>query len=211
MYVIKMEADKSLTTTIAASLYQNEVNVDTMLFLVPSAYNGNLLSDFTVRLDYILPDKTGISEALVMEKEQYKGYLQYKLPLNSKFTSLCGEVELWLSFLDLIGGAVLKSGSAYVAVKERKNITELYSEQKREIVDQLSLDMAALKRCKADNLIFDGERKCLQLSADGVPIGDGVAAMVITDGADEIIHFGDGDAVVSDRSQYPPTEDIIEF
>ena len=38
MYAIKMEDDKSLTTTIHSTIYQGEKNADTLVFVVPMMY-----------------------------------------------------------------------------------------------------------------------------------------------------------------------------
>lgn len=38
MYAIKMNEDKSLITTVQATIYQNEKNADTLVFLLPKYY-----------------------------------------------------------------------------------------------------------------------------------------------------------------------------
>ncbi len=60
MYVIKMEHDKSLVTTIKSTIYQGELNANRILFLLPNEYEEHLMTDYGVRLDYIAPDGIGI-------------------------------------------------------------------------------------------------------------------------------------------------------
>lgn len=56
MYVIKMNEDKSLETTVEATIYQNEKNADTLVFLLPRLYEEVNLANCIALLRYILPD-----------------------------------------------------------------------------------------------------------------------------------------------------------
>lgn len=71
MYVIKMNDDKSLETTVEATIYQNEKNADTLVFLLPRLYEEVNLADCIVLLRYLLPDGTGKSEELEMSPVPY--------------------------------------------------------------------------------------------------------------------------------------------
>ncbi len=174
MYVIKMENDKSLVTTIKSTIYRGEMNANRILFLLPNEWDEHLIADYGVRLDYILPDGVGHSEMLVAEPDSYKGYLQFYVPVDCPMTDQEGTVELWLSFLDRDGTVIIKTGSNYLFVAERKIISDYYPAEKRELLDTLTADVETLKRTKADNLVYDPEDDSLQLSAEGKPIGDKV-------------------------------------
>lgn len=191
MYVIKMEDDKSLVTTIKSTIYRGELNANRILFLLPNEWEEHLLADYGVRLDYITPDGVGNSEMLAFEQDSYKGYLQVYVPVDCPMTDQAGSVELWLSILDREGTVVIKTGSNYLSVVERKAISDYYPSEKRELLDTLASDVETLKRTKADNLIYDAKDDFLQLSAEGEPIGD----KVMTSGngaapADTVILFG---------------------
>lgn len=191
MYVIKMENDKSLVTTIKSTIYRGELNANRILFLLPNEWEEHLLADYGVRLDYIAPDGIGNSVMLCAEQDSYKGYLQFYVPVDCPMTDQEGLVELWLSILDMDGAVVIKTGSNYLSVLERKVITDYYPAEKRELLDTLATDVEALKRTKADNLIYNADESYLQLSAEGEPIGD----KIITSGngatpADTVILFG---------------------
>lgn len=191
MYVIKMENDKSLVTTIKSTIYRGELNANRILFLLPNEWEEHLLADYGVRLDYITPDGVGNSEMLAFEQDSYKGYLQVYVPVDCPITDQAGSVELWLSILDWYGTVVIKTGSNYLSVVERKAISDYYPFEKRELLDVLAADVDDLKRKKADNLIYNADESYLQLSAEGEPIGD----KVITSGngatpVDTVILFG---------------------
>lgn len=209
MYVIKMENDKSLVTTIKSTIYRGELNANRILFLLPNEWEEHLLADYGVRLDYITPDGIGNSEMLAFEHDSYKGYLQFYVPVDCPMTDQAGSVELWLSILDMDGTLVIKTGSNYLLVEERKVITDYYPAEKRELLATLATDVEALKKTKADNLIYDEDDSYLQLSAEGDPIGDKV--YLSSDGptpVDSIILDG-GDA--DDEDEEVPVSDFILF
>lgn len=181
MYVIKMANDKSLVNTIKSTIYRGELNANRILFLLPNEWDEHLMADYGVRLDYITPDGVGNSEMLCAEQDSYKGYLQFYVPVGCPMTDQGGAVELWLSILDRDGTVVIKTGSNYLFVEERKTVSDYYPAEKRELLDALAADVETLKRTKADNLVYNAEDNFLQLSAEGEPIGDKV--MMSDDGA----------------------------
>lgn len=209
MYVIKMENDKSLVTTIKSTIYRGELNANRILFLLPNEWEEHLLADYGVRMDYITPDGIGNSEMLAPEQDSYKGYLQYYVPIDCPMTDQDGVVELWLSILDADGTLVIKTGSNYLMVVERKVITDYYPAEKRELLATLATDVETLKKTKADNLIYDAEESYLQLSAEGEPIGDKVImAHDCMAPADSVIIDG-GDA--DDDDEEIPISDFVLF
>ena len=168
-----------------------------------------MLADYGVRMDYITPDGIGNSEMLLAEQDSYKGYLQFYVPVDCPMTDQEGTVELWLSILDMDGTLVIKTGSNYLLVEERKVITDYYPAEKRELLDNLAADVEALKKTKADNLIYDTEESYLQLSAEGEPIGDKVfMAHDCVEPVDSVIIMG-GDA--DDDDDETPISDVILF
>ena len=45
MYALKMEDGKELITTVRGTIYQNERNADTLVFLLPRTYEGTDMAD----------------------------------------------------------------------------------------------------------------------------------------------------------------------
>lgn len=206
MYVIKMEDDKSLITTVKSTVYHKEANANHILFLLPQVIDECRVADFDVRMDYLPANSVGESEFLVLEKDSYKGYLQFSVPIDTKITNWVGVVEIWLSLVGLDGGVVVKSGSVYLDVEERKQVTDYYPPERLEALDRLSIDVLALRKGKADNLTYDEDEHYLQLLAEGHPIGNKISAYTIVDGVDSLIDFSG--EVENDPSD---PDKVIEF
>lgn len=193
MYAIKMNNDKSLTTTIKATIYQHEKNADTLVFLVPTTYDDIDMADCTMLIRYILPNGIGKSEELEMDPEPYKTYYQYRLKVTTAVTSVPGKIELWLSAIDLQDNVIFKSGTAFIEISPSKDITDYFSGEDMEQLDRLNAKVALLEQNKADNIIYDCDDNYLQLTANGTPIGNKIdMESVSKDVTDEVIDFDDG-------------------
>lgn len=217
MYAIKMNTDKSLTTTIKSTIYQREKNADTLVFLVPMTYDDIDMADCTMLIRYILPSGIGKSEELEMDPEPYKTYYQYRLKVTSMITSVPGKIELWLSAFDLQDNLIFKSGTAFIEVSPSKDITDYFSGEDMEELDKLNAKVALLEQSKADNIIYDDEGNYLQLTASGVPIGNKIDMESVTeDVTDEVIDFGnDSDESDTDEesgeNEDNGSDDVIYF
>lgn len=207
MYVIKMNADKTLVTTVHATIYQHEKNADTLVFIVPRYYEDTNLADCSLMLKYILPDGSGKSEELEMDPIPYnKDYYRYHLKVNTRFTAVPGEILLWLSALNVYDNVVLKSSETEVEITPSKNISDYMNTDDMDQLDKLTLTVARLESEKADDLLYeevldeDGNitHANLQLSASGEPIG----SVVTLKG----IGSGDGDENWDDMDPQPPTD-----
>lgn len=170
-----MNNDKSLVTTIHATIYQGEHNADTLIFLLPLAYEGRRLSDSNVLLRYILPNGVGKSENLEMDLEPYnEDYYIYRLGVASRFTSQEGEVELWLTAIDMYDNVILKTSSINVEISPSKDVTDFMSNEDLNQLDLLAAKVEELENTKADNILFNPDNSTIQLMSNGVPIGDAV-------------------------------------
>ena len=98
MYTIVMQEDKELLTTVKTTIFEKEANVDTLRFLVPPVYDDYDLSTCTALIKYVTPDRKNRAEKLVQQEELYKGYLDYRLDVDTDVTSLPGDVDIRLSF-----------------------------------------------------------------------------------------------------------------
>lgn len=97
MYTILMDCNKSLITPKRIILYQGESLMDSLKFLIPKDYNGTDLSDFEVKMQYMIPGNVGCNESLVKSDEEYnETHLCYYLPIDSKITQYAGDITLSL-------------------------------------------------------------------------------------------------------------------
>lgn len=207
MYVIKMNSDKTLTTTIKSTIYQNEKNADTLMFLVPTTYEDNNISECSVLLRYVLPNGIGKSEELEMKPETYKGYYQYHLSVTTKFTSIPGKIEVWLSAININDNLVLKSGTTTINVEPSKDISDYLSAEDMEQLDALSAKVALLTQNKADNIIYNENENYLQLTSNNSPIGNQIS-MDTFSGSDDVIDFDD---VTISKPDAEDADSVIHF
>lgn len=175
MYAIKMEDDKTLVTTVHATIYQGEKNADTLVFLVPISYSGISVADCTILLRYILPNGDGHSEELSLYPLPYSTkYYQYMLSVASRFTDTVGDIELWLTALNVDEDVVFKTSSTIVTIDKAKNIEDYLSEADRDQLLALASRVNALQKEKADSLTYDGATRRLSLTSNGVNVGEAV-------------------------------------
>lgn len=213
MYVIKMDSDndKSLITTIQSKIYQGERNADTLVFLVPMEFENKNLADCTLLLRYILPNGSGRSEELEMDVEPYNNHYRYKLKASSRFTEVSGNIELWLSVIDMYDNFILKSGTMFINVTPSKNISDYLSDEDLDQLDKLSAKVELLERNKADDILYDNKKRALQLSSNGIPIGAEVDISSAVSG-DEVIDFDEDDVIIiDDGNESSSNDDVIDF
>lgn len=208
MYAIKMNADKTLQTTIHANIYQGEKNADTLVFLVPKLYGNQNVSECDLLMRYILPSGYGRSEALELALEPYNSdYYRYNLKLTTKLTELAGDIEIWLSAISLNDNVVFKTDSVEVTILPSKDITDYLNPESRDQLDMLSAKVSKLESEKADNIFYDEKEKYIQLSSTGKPIGDKLDMTKV--GEDEVIDF-DSSASSDEEAEEDP-DGVIRF
>lgn len=189
MYVIKMNADKSLQTTIHANIYQGEKNADTLVFLIPKLYGNQNVANCDLLMRYILPSGYGRSEALELALEPYNSdYYRYDLKLDTKLTEFAGDIEIWLSAISLNDNVVFKTGSVELSILPSKDIADYLDPKSRDQLDKLSEKVSKLEVEKADNIFYDEEDNYLQLSSNGSAIGNKIDMSKVK-GDDEVIDF----------------------
>ncbi len=190
MYVIKMEKDKSLLTTIPATILQGESAADAITILLPQRYGEIMMADCTVLVRYILPSGAGKSDELSPSPVPYNNeLLQYHFPVDSELTAQSGKIELWLTALDFDDRVVFKTGSAFVPVQPSKNIIDYLPPEELNQLDRLAQQVELLSKTKADNIEYNPVEKTLQLSAGGTSIGDIIDTEDIADDS-TVIEFG---------------------
>ena len=121
MYTIKMESDKSLTTTIHTTIYQGDKHADTFLFLLPLKYGENHMADFKISLQYVLPNESHIIEQLWMTPIPYnKDYYQFSLSVPPCFTENFGDIKLWLTAQNVKDDIFFTTGTTAIEVLQHK-------------------------------------------------------------------------------------------
>lgn len=183
MYTILMRSDKSLVATQKTTLHQRENLVDKIQFLVPEFYEDINLGDFKVILKYITQTNYPHTEVL-NKSELKKGMLVYTLPIDTKLSAFCGDINLRLSFikndLDNSQQQVLHSKDIVITIQKLDDYYS-YKNEDIELIDKFILDVdSKIKELneissiydykKADNLLI--ENNMLRLMANGEPIGD---------------------------------------
>lgn len=102
MYSIVMDKNKFLIKSCGITLYQGESLIDKLQFLIPKEYNSFDLGTFAVKVRYILPGNISGSEDLDINKESYNDtHYSFALPVDSKISTIAGDVTLYLTFLKI--------------------------------------------------------------------------------------------------------------
>ena len=196
--VILMKSDKSLVVTVPSRLYQKEKVVDKITWYIPETYGDNDLSKFTAALYYTTATNDAYTEILVSEESDKEGFLMYKLPVDTKFTSSAGDLtmELSLTYLDEETGTqyVLHSSQLTISIETWSDFYAFYPDESLAAIDAKILELQnETERLKsvADELeltVPDDlklEEDVLHLSKDGTSMGNGVEILIPGDPDDE--------------------------
>jgi hypothetical protein len=193
MYTILLNESNELTTSIRERIMQRSKLVDSLHFLVDPTYKGLDMSLFTAVLEYITPvSREYKTEYLVKSDELYKGKLEYKLALDSNLTREAGKIEVQLTFikveLDADGNPtqrVRKTSPTTITIVPISAWSDIIADSALTALDQRLIQVDAminaanemnnyLSETKADNIILNEEDNTIQLSANGIPIGEPV-------------------------------------
>lgn len=209
---------------------QRQKLVNKFVFMVEPTYKDIDMTDATVMLEYLLPvSKKYETEILTLSEERYNDcFLQYELPLDTKLSSEAGEIELQLTFvkteLDEHGNGiqrVRKTSTTTINIVPISAWSDIVPDAALSSLDQrlLKLDsqmrglndyMDALDKNNVDNLIYDDKNSTLQLSANGVGVGDKVSVKDMLDEGSPVVDF-------NSKSENKPNDDesaesnVVEF
>lgn len=200
MYTILICDDNSLMTTKRERIMQRSKLVDNLQFLVCKFYNEEDMSDYTVQLEYVLPcSKRYCTEILELSNEMYKDHLRYLLPFDTKLTSEHGEIEIQLTFvkteLDINGKdiqRVRKTSTTKINIVPISAWSDIIPDSALSAIDErlIKLDaqmrgmdeyLNALDSNKVDNLVYNSKEDTLQLSSNGVGVGNKVSVKDMLD------------------------------
>lgn len=201
-YIFLLENDNEIIASHREVLMQRSKLVDEVWFLVNPKYKTceNDMSVFSVVLEYILPtSKSYHSLELVQDKEGYKEYLKYVVPLDTNLSSESGDIQLQLSFiyvgLDADGNGVQKvrkTRPATLHITPIANWGSIIADASLTAIDQRIIQTQAqikelgyyaeiLDANKVDNLVYNSAEETLQLTSKGIGIGNKVSVRDMLD------------------------------
>lgn len=198
-FVILINDDNSMTITQKRRITQRSKLVDDLWFLAPPFYNNYSMADFTVSLEYVLPVSRRYRTEILELSGTYNEYLKYLLPIDTDLTSEAGDIDLLITFLkaevDDLGRSVQrvrKVSGVKIHIVPISAWSDIIPDDALSALDQRIIKTDAQIRAladlgnllsvtKVDNLIYDDKEEALQLSSNGVAIGDKVFVRDILD------------------------------
>jgi hypothetical protein len=228
-YTIIVCDDNSLYGSCKRKIMQREKLFNKLWFLVAPCYNGYDMSQCTVTMRYLLPvSKEFKTETLVLSDEKYEEYLKYVLPVDTNLTKEWGDIELNLTFtmLDVddngnVVQRVRKTGNHILNITKLPDWDNLIPDSALSALDQRILkqdaqikalaDLAnALDSNKVDDLVYNDEEETLQLSANGICVGNKVYIKDMMDDGIPVVDINSNNN--SDTDEESDGEDnVIEF
>jgi hypothetical protein len=226
-YTIIVCDDNSLYGSVKTKIMQREKLFNKLRILVPPCYNGYDMSKCTVTMRYLLPiSKELRTETLVLSDEKYEECLKYVLPVDTLLSKEWGDIELNLTFTML---DVDKNGNIIQRVRKTDNhiltITKIpdwdsiVPDSALSALDQRILKQdaqikaleslaEAIDSNKADNLVYNQTEETLQLSANGVRIGNKVSVKDMIDDGIPVVNL---DSNSDDAPDEDDNDNVIEF
>lgn len=202
MYTILINDDNTMYCTNKERIMQRSKCVDDLVFIVNSVYKNKYdMSNALVVLEYILPvSREYKTEYLTLSDERYKDcYLQYKLPFDTKLTKEAGKIELQLTFayVDLDENEndiqrVRKITPTTIEITPISAWSNVIPDSALTALDQRIIKQDAqikaleglayaFKGNMVDNLVYNESEDTLQLSANGVGVGNKVSVKDMLD------------------------------
>lgn len=240
-YTIIVCDDNTLYGSCKTKIMQREKLVNKLWILVPPCYNGYDMSKCTVTMRYLLPiSKEFKTETLVLSEERYEEYLKYVLPVDTCFTKEWGDLELNLTFTMLdedkygnIIQRVRKTENHILTIAKIPDWDAIIPDSALSALDQRILKQDAqimalanladvIENSKVDNLVYNEAEETLQLSANGVGVGDKVSVRDMLDEGIPVVDLDSGSGSGSDNNQGDKDEngcgcncdcgdDVVEF
>ena len=233
-YVILVENDNVLYGSQKERIMQKEKLFNKLWFLVPPHYNGYDMSQCTVVMRYMLPiSKEFKTEILTLSDERYEEFLKYTLPIDTSLSKEWGEIELNLTFTLLdtddngnIVQRVRKTDNHILSVTQLPDWDKFVPDSALAAIDQRILKQDAQIKALAeladalegsevtgmvDNLVYDENDDTLQLSANGVGVGDKVSVRDMLDDGAPVVDFNSNFGDNSGTDAETTSDNVVEF
>lgn len=192
MYTVIVGTDGSMVASVVEVITQNSNMAHTLRILAPTEYCGYDVREFMAVLEYKTPESGSVgTETLTASAEEYKGYIEYLLPVKKSMTAEAGELLISVTFMQNIKATdsgdtepvVLKTQAAEILVVETDGWTGDLPESTLNAIDEKMLELQSMQdelkdmqdnldNSKADGLVYEEHE--LQLTANGSPIGESV-------------------------------------
>ena len=186
MLYIKLDDDMDLTITVNEPIYRGDNLNQKITYLVPKLVNEIDMLVATAYLCYIRAD--GAPDIIMLERsdEPYnEAYYQYTIPVTCKMTKFPGEVCTWMQIYagTPSNPTTAKSGECTLQIQDSKNMddymcdyqmTALYqlTHTMNTAIEEMNETIETAIEAKADNIVFNDEDNTIQLTSNGVPVGD---------------------------------------
>lgn len=233
-YIFLLNDDNSITASHREVLMQRSKLVDEIWFLVNPEYKicENDMSLFSVMLEYILPvSKEYHTLELIKEEEGYKEYLKYIVPFDTNLSSEAGDIQLQLSFVfvgfDADGNnvqKVRKTQPTKLHITPIAAWSDIIPDEALSALDQRIIKTQAqinelgyyaeiLNENQVDNLVYNDDEETLQLTANGVGVGDKVSVKDILKDGTPVIELNSisGDNPVTPENPNQDDDNVVEF
>ena len=231
-YIFLLENDNEIVASHREVLMQRSKLVDEVWFLVNPKYKTceNDMSVFSVMLEYVLPtSKSYHSLELIQDKEGYKEYLKYVVPLDSNLSSESGDIQLQLSFiyvgLDADGNSiqkVRKTQPAKLHITPIAAWADIIPDSALSALDQRILKMDAQMRylnemnqivadSKADNIKYDADTNELQLLSGNKEIGNKVTLKNSDAALEDGVPVVDFNSISGNTNTEESDDNVVEF
>lgn len=210
MYVILVENDNSLYGSCKSKIMQREKLFNKLCFLVAPYYHGYDMSKCTVTMRYLLPiSREFVTETLALSDDKYEEYLKYVLPIDTNLSKEWGDIELNLTFTMVdtdddgnVVHRVRKTDNYFLHIAQIPDWDSLVPDSALSALDQRILKQDAQMKALAelanvfngsvnivDNLVYDDINSTLQLSANGVGVGNKVSVKDMLDDGAPVVDF----------------------
>lgn len=232
MYTILVCDDNSLYGSQKSKIIQKEKLVNKLCFLVAPHYNGYDMSQCTVTMRYLRPiSREFVTETLVLSDDKYEEFLKYVLPIDTDLTKEWGDIELNLTFTMVesddngnVVQRVRKTDSYMLTITQIPDWDSLVPDSALSALDQRILKQDAQIKALAeladvfngevnivDNLVYNDDEATLQLSANGVGVGDKVSVKDMLDEGAPVVDFNSTSGNKPNNKDDFAEDNVVEF
>ena len=223
MFYIKLNEEKQLEITNIEPIYRGDNLSQKIVFLVPQTVDEIEIEKANLYLIYLRADGTPDIVSLSRSDELYnETYYQYTVPVTSKMSKYAGEVCMWLHvFAGTPSNAqTFASGECVVFIQDVKEIPDMLDDNILSALNNIEtkvnarfeeVDEAIGK--KADDIQYTPEDNKVQLTSEGVPIGEGADISEVDTDTDTDTVYDDSDLrgeIAALRGQITALQQSIE-
>lgn len=228
MYTFLITDNNEIIPSNRERIMQRSNAVDNIHFLASPTYEDQSMSNYTATIEYVLPiSKEYKTETLTLSADTYQNYLEYKLPITTKFTREPGNVEFQITFVWLemfTDGTseqhVRKTSGSVLPIVSIKAWSDIIPDEALSSLDQRLIALQGIANqladiqestleyvdTKADDISY--EDNTIQLVAGGKKIG---SKHVLDQQKEfEVVEFG-GSSDDSDDSKDDDEYTLVEF